>query len=387
MNIDDINENQEPVKEEESLENKESTEQSTSQDPLTDLPENQPVPPPVSPPIGVPPIPTPPPSTYSPWQRNQLNLDKVQQGVDKIKSELSKVIVGQEDMMDLILAALFTSGHVLVEGVPGIAKTLLSKLIAKTLDTGFTRVQFTPDLMPTDVVGTTVYNLKTSEFTFNKGPIFSNIVLIDEINRAPAKTQSALFEVMEEFQVTMDGITYPMGFPFFVIATQNPIEQEGTYKLPEAQLDRFLFKINMQYPKLEEEKTILRNFRNDFKLKAKDDVKPVFSSAELLECQELIEKVYIKDELLDYIAAIIHSTRNNGDLFLGASPRASLAIMKTSKAIAAMNGRDFVTPDDIQSIAYPVLNHRIILTPEREMEGYDARDVINDIIKKIEVPR
>jgi len=232
-----------------------------------------------------------------------------------------------------------------------------------------------------------VYNLKTSEFSFNKGPVFSNIVLIDEINRSPAKTQSALFEVMEEFQVTMDGETYPMGFPFFVVATQNPIEQEGTYKLPEAQLDRFLFKINMQYPNLEEEKEILRNFRNDFKMKVKDDVNAVFTPEELRGCQALIEKVYIKDELLNYIAAIIHNTRNNGDLFLGASPRASLAIMKTSKAIAAMNGRDFVTPDDIQYVAYPVLNHRIILTPEREMEGYDAKDVINDIVKKIEVPR
>ncbi|MFT7604481.1 MAG: MoxR-like ATPase, partial [Saprospiraceae bacterium] len=385
MNIDDINKNQEPIKEQESSESQKSVDHTMAQNPLTDASESQPVIPPVSPAMTVPPTPVPPPSAYSPWQRNQLNLDKIQEGVEKIKNELRKVIVGQEEMMDLMLAALFTSGHVLVEGVPGIAKTLLSKLMAKTLDTGFSRIQFTPDLMPTDVIGTTVYNLKTSEFSFSKGPVFSNIILIDEINRAPAKTQSALFEVMEEFQITMDGITYPMEFPFFVIATQNPIEQEGTYKLPEAQLDRFLFKINMQYPKLEEEKIILRNFRSDFKIKAKDDVNPVFSPAELLECQELIEKVYIKDELLDYIAAIIHNTRNNGDLFLGASPRASLAIMKTSKAIAAMNGRDFVTPDDIQYIAYPVLNHRIILTPEREMEGYDAKDVINDIIKKIEV--
>ena len=241
--------------------------------------------------------------------------------------------------------------------------------------------------MPTDVVGTTIYNLKTSEFSFNKGPVFANIVLIDEINRAPAKTQSALFEVMEEYQVTMDGETYIMGFPFFVIATQNPIEQEGTYKLPEAQLDRFLFKINLQYPSLDEEKEILHRFKNDFKLRKKDEVQSVCSDQDIKECQELIEQVHIKDELLNYIAAIIHNTRNNGDLFVGASPRASLAIMKAAKAIAAMEGRDFVTPDDIQYVAYPVLNHRIILTPEREMEGYGTRDVINEIVKKIEVPR
>ncbi len=384
MNIDDINENQEPIEEQGALENHNPLNQPLAEEPVEEVPEIQAFTPPPTTPT---PPPTIQPADYSPWQNNRLDLAKIQDAVDRIKDELRKVIVGQEEMVDLLMAALFTSGHVLVEGVPGIAKTLMAKLMAKTLNTDFSRIQFTPDLMPTDVVGTTVYNLKTSEFSFNKGPVFSNIVLIDEINRSPAKTQSALFEVMEEFQVTMDGETYPMGFPFFVVATQNPIEQEGTYKLPEAQLDRFLFKINMQYPNLEEEKEILRNFRNDFKMKVKDDVNAVFTPEELRGCQALIEKVYIKDELLNYIAAIIHNTRNNGDLFLGASPRASLAIMKTSKAIAAMNGRDFVTPDDIQYVAYPVLNHRIILTPEREMEGYDAKDVINDIVKKIEVPR
>ncbi|MEM6966244.1 MAG: MoxR family ATPase, partial [Bacteroidota bacterium] len=277
--------------------------------------------------------------------------------------------------------------NVLVDGFTCIAKSLNSKLLAQAFRTDYSRIQFTPDLMPTDVVGTTVYNLQTSKFSFNQGPIFSNIILIDEINRAPAKTQSALFEVMEEYQVTMDGETYKMGYPFFVIATQNPIEQEGTYKLPEAQLDRFLFKISLHYPNLEEEKLILQRFKNDFKMRQKEEVQPVCSAEDIKECQELIEQVHIKDELLDYIAAIIHNTRNNGDLFLGASPRASLAIMKASKAVAAMAGRDFVTPDDIQYVAYPVLNHRIILTPEREMEGYGAQDVVKDIIKKIEVPR
>ena len=209
----------------------------------------------------------------------------------------------------------------------------------------------------------------------------------DRINRAPAKTQAALFEVMEEYQVTIDGKTYKMDFPFFVIATQNPVEQEGTYKLPEAQLDRFLFKVNITYPSLEEERKILQLFRKDFLVDKKPQVEKVISPELITESRQLIEQVLIKDSLLDYIAEIVHSTRNSGDLFLGASPRASLALMKSSKAIAAMAGRDFVTPEDIQYIAYPVLNHRIILTPEREMEGVDTKNVINDLIKKIEVPR
>lgn len=331
--------------------------------------------------------PPPPPPIMEELEVNRLDLTKVSEAVDMVKSELRKVIIGQEDMMDLLLAALFVNGHVLVEGVPGIAKTLTAKLLSQSLKIDFSRIQFTPDLMPSDVIGTTVFNMKESEFVFNAGPVFSNVILIDEINRAPAKTQSALFEVMEEYQVTVDGTTYPMTQPFFVIATQNPIEQEGTYKLPEAQLDRFLFKINLEYPDLEEEKAILRRFRNDFNLAMKSEVNPVFSAEGIQECRDLIEQVHIKEELLDYIAEIIHDTRNNGDLFLGASPRASLAIMKSAKAIAAMNGRDFVTPDDIKYVAFPVLNHRIILTPEREMEGYDPRDIIEQIVKKVEVPR
>jgi MoxR-like ATPase len=317
----------------------------------------------------------------------RLDLMRIKIAVDRVKEELRKVIIGQDALMDLLLAGIFSGGHVLVEGVPGIAKTLTAKLLAKTLDVDFSRIQFTPDLMPSDVLGTTVFNQQNSSFHFNAGPIFSNVVLIDEINRAPAKTQSALFEVMEEYQVTVDGKTYPMNFPFFVIATQNPIEQEGTYKLPEAQLDRFLMKIIIEYPGLEEEKAILRRFSRDFKLDKRQEVNAVLSADDIRQCQALVEQVYIREELLDYIAAIVHDTRNNGDLFLGASPRASLAVMKTSKAIAAMSGRDFVTPDDIRFVSYPVLNHRIILMPEREMEGFSTKDVINDIIQKIEVPR
>lgn len=321
------------------------------------------------------------------WQQNRIAVDKIQNAMNAIKNEIGKVIVGQEEYIELLMAAILSGGHVLVEGVPGIAKTLTAKLLSDTIDTDFARIQFTPDLMPSDVLGTTVYNMKTADFNFKAGPIFSNIVLIDEINRAPAKTQAALFEVMEEKQVTVDGNTSKMGFPFFVIATQNPIEQEGTYKLPEAQLDRFIFKINLHYPNLEEEKTILRRFVNDFYMKVSDEVAKVFTPEQIQECQDLVQKVEIRPELLDYIAEVVHETRNHGDLFLGASPRASLSIMKSSKAMAAIKGRDFVTPDDIKSVAHPVLNHRIILTPEREMEGVETRDVIKEIVERIEVPR
>lgn len=314
-------------------------------------------------------------------------IEYVYQKINQAKEELHKVIIGQDEMMDLLLTGLLTGGHVLLEGVPGIAKTLAVKLLATTLHADFKRIQFTPDLMPSDVIGTNVFNLKNSEFYFRKGPIFSNIILIDEINRAPAKTQAALFEVMEEKQVTVDGETYPLGFPLFIVATQNPIEQEGTYKLPEAQLDRFLFRVKLKYPNTQEEIQILNRFRDESADNLGKSLQNVFDSESLQKCIDAINKVQIKDELIGYIASIIDLTRTSGDLFLGASPRASLAIMRTAKAIAAKNGRDFVTPDDIQYVAIPVLNHRIILTPEREMEGLDSEDIIRDIIKKVEVPR
>jgi MoxR-like ATPase len=318
---------------------------------------------------------------------SSVDVTKIQETVNRVRSEVQKIIVGQDNMIDLTLIALFAGGHVLLEGVPGIAKTLAAKLIAQTLSVDFKRLQFTPDLMPSDVTGTTVFNMQQSKFEFNQGPVFSNLVLIDEINRAPAKTQASLFEVMEEKQITVDGKTYKMAFPFMVLATQNPIEQEGTYKLPEAQLDRFLFRIILEYPALEEERQILYRFKDDFKKRQLSEVQAVLNAQEIKECQDIIEKIYIKNELLDYIAEIIHNTRSHADLFLGASPRASLAIMQTSKAFAAMNGRDFVTPDDIRFVASPVLNHRIILTPEREMEGLQIEDVIEEIISGIEVPR
>ena len=321
------------------------------------------------------------------FEQQGPDMSFVSRCADRVRAEVGKVIVGQSEMMELLLTALFAGGHVLLEGVPGIAKTLSAKLLAQSISSQFSRIQFTPDLMPADVVGTPVFNMKTSDFNFKPGPIFANIVLIDEINRAPAKTQSALFEVMEEQQVTVDGHTYKMESPFFVLATQNPIEQEGTYRLPEAQLDRFIFKVVLQYPSLKEEQDILRRFSSDFNGVLRTTVSAILSAADIAQCRALAEKVYIRPELLDYIASIVHHTRENNDLFLGASPRASLAIMRTAKVAAAITGRNFVTPDDIQYVCYPVLNHRIILTPEREMEGYSTREVISEILKKIEVPR
>ncbi|MEM9929889.1 MAG: MoxR family ATPase [Bacteroidota bacterium] len=318
---------------------------------------------------------------------DRIDLEELRAAAVRVRAEIGKLVVGQKEFIDLLIASLLAGGHVLVEGVPGIAKTMIAKLLAKTVAADYSRIQFTPDLMPSDVTGTTVFNMADSKFQFTQGPVFSNIVLIDEINRAPAKTQAALFEVMAEQQITVDGETYAMEDPFFVIATQNPIEQEGTYRLPEAQLDRFLVRIIIDYPSHEEEKEILYRFRNDFRQTQQEDVEAVFTKALVAKYAALIEKVFIREELLDYIAALVHRTRTHPDLYLGASPRASLAILRLSKAVAALAGRDFVTPDDIQQVAYPVLNHRIILTPEREMEGFGAKDVIGEIVRAIEVPR
>lgn len=306
---------------------------------------------------------------------------------EKIKKEIAKVIIGQDNAIDLMLSALFIGGHILLEGVPGIAKTLTAKMLAKTISVDFSRIQFTPDLMPTDILGTSVFNLKESEFKFRAGPVFANIILIDEINRSPAKTQAALFELMEERQVTVDGQTYPMQYPFLIMATQNPIEQEGTYRLPEAQLDRFIFRIVMEYPNLEEEKQILHRFNNDFTAKITSNVNAVVNANDIKRCSEIVEKIFIKDEIINYIANVVHETRHHGDLFLGASPRASLALLKASKAIAAISGREFVTPDDVRAVSDAVLNHRIIPSPEKEMEGITTQDIIKQIIQKIEVPR
>jgi MoxR-like ATPase len=318
---------------------------------------------------------------------SRLDLKSLEEAVQKIKKEMGKVIVGQHDMLEMLIVSILADGHSLIEGVPGVAKTITAKLLAKTLDVNFSRIQFTPDLMPSDILGTSIFNVKNSEFEFKKGPIFSNIVLIDEINRAPAKTQAALFEVMEERQITMDGKKYIMQPPFLVFATQNPVEQEGTYALPEAQLDRFLFKINVPYPSLEEELIILENEHQRENTAAIDLVEPILSAAQIAEYQATIRKIIIEKNLLKYIAAIVNNTRTNSNLFLGASPRASLGIMTTAKAMAAINGRDFVTPDDIKKVASAVLSHRIMLTPEREMEGLTPMKVVQQIIETIEIPR
>ena len=319
--------------------------------------------------------------------KSRLDLSELQQNVTAIKSELGKVIVGQHQMIEMIIASMLTNSHSLIEGVPGVAKTITAKLLAKALDVNFSRIQFTPDLMPSDILGTSVFNLKTSEFEFKKGPIFSNMILIDEVNRAPAKTQAALFEVMEEQQITIDGQQYRLNAPFLVLATQNPIEQEGTYRLPEAQLDRFLFKINVEYPNLEEEINILgreQQLENKSKL---ETVNTFLSAEKIVSFQKLITQVLIEEHLLKYIAQIIVSTRSNPFLYLGASPRASISVLKASKAFAAMAGRDFVTPEDIKKAAIPVLHHRVIVTPEREMEGVTSKDVIKQIIESTEIPR
>lgn len=318
---------------------------------------------------------------------NRINLTDLQQAVQQVRNEIGKVIVGQEQTVDLLIAALLSDGHVLMEGVPGVAKTLTAKLLARTVSVKFSRLQFTPDLMPSDVTGTSIFNMKTNDFEYRQGPIFANIVLIDEINRAPAKTQSALFESMEERQVTVDGKTYKLDAPFMVVATQNPVDQEGTYRLPEAQLDRFLFKIRVDYPNVMQETKILEDYharKNSLQI---ENVKSVMTAEQLKGYREKVYSLYVEPQLLHYIAQIVSQTRNNSSLYLGASPRASLAILTSSKAIAAMRGRDFITPDDIREVAIPVLQHRVMLTPEREMEGLTSGEIIRQLIQSVEVPR
>jgi MoxR-like ATPase len=318
---------------------------------------------------------------------SRIELAALKESVDEIRKELSKIIVGQEHFVELLLAGLLADGHVLIEGVPGVAKTITAKLFAKTLKTDFGRIQFTPDLMPSDILGTSVLNMKTSEFEFKKGPIFSNIVLIDEINRAPAKTQAALFEVMEERQITIDGHTYTMSSPFMVLATQNPIEQEGTYALPEAQLDRFIFKIKVDYPSTEQEVLILTQHHERKEKKPETVINAILDPAKLAAYKISVLEVLCEEKILKYIAEVIAKTRTHTHLFLGASPRASIAVLNTAKTFAAMNGRDFVTPEDVKKALFPVLNHRIILSPEREMEGITPEKVIEMIVQSVEIPR
>lgn len=319
--------------------------------------------------------------------QNRVDLGALTEKIQQVKNEIAKYIVGQQQLIDFLLIAILADGHVLIEGVPGVAKTLTAKLLSKSIDAEFRRIQFTPDLMPSDIIGTAIFNTKTSDFEFKKGPLFANVVLTDEINRSPAKTQAALFEAMEERQITADGNTYKLDEPFMVLATQNPIEQEGTYRLPEAQLDRFLFKINVSYPSLEDESSMLENFHKNKHKVDLNIISKVLSKDAIIRLRRVVSEIIVEPHLIKYIAQIVASTRKNPGLFLGASPRASLAILNAAKANACMQGRDFVTPDDIKYVCFPVLRHRVMLTPEKEMEGVQVDTVIQQIIDKVEVPR
>ena len=324
---------------------------------------------------------------YMPDFENRVDLTALQSKVDAVKQEVKKVIIGQDRVVNLLLVSILSGGHSLIEGFPGLAKTLTAKVIAKAIQSDFKRIQFTPDLMPSDVTGTSILDLKTNEFVFMRGPVFGNIVLIDEINRAPAKTQAALFECMSEQQITVDGETYILPNPFIVFATQNPIDHEGTYRLPEAQLDRFLFKIDIHYPEYEQELEILREHHLQRAHNKEDVVEQVITGDEIDGFQQLVRQLYVHEDVLKYITQIIQQTRTNPNLTLGASPRASIAILQASKSFAAMQGRDFVTPEDIKYVAPAILGHRVQLTPEKEMEGFSADYIIRQIIESVEIPR
>ena len=353
-----------------------STEENTSMNENTSTPQE------VSTPIPGESTPTPNPS----FETNS-ELKKLQDGVAAIRFELNKVIVGQKELIEALIIGIVADGNCLIEGVPGIAKTLSAKLLAKTMNVDFSRIQFTPDLMPSDILGTSVFNPKNTEFEFKAGPIFSNIVLIDEINRAPAKTQSALFEAMAEKQITIDGKQYTMEQPFIILATQNPIEQEGTYRLPEAQLDRFLFKINIDYPTMEEETQILTAYNSRHGKDEMAEVKAILNAQDIAELQQIAKKVTVESSIINYIAKLVNQTRNHPMLYLGASPRASISILNAAKAKAATNGRDFVIPEDVKSIAALALRHRVVVSPEKEMEGISPDMIVQEMIESTEIPR
>lgn len=306
---------------------------------------------------------------------------------ERVQEHIQQVIVGQHAMVELLLAGLLADGHILIEGVPGVAKTLTAKLLSRLINAKFTRIQFTPDLMPSDVIGTNIFNPQTASFQFKPGPVFSNLVLIDEINRAPAKTQAALFEVMEERQVTVDGHSYRMTPPFMIIATQNPIEHEGTYRLPEAQLDRFLMKITVSYPSLDEEVKILQRHHGQTMEDVLQQVQHIISPETLSAARQQVRQIHVEQRLIEFIARIIHETRNDRSLYIGASPRASIALLQVAKAIGVLRGRNFVIPEDILYAAPAVLRHRVSLTPEREMEGATPDEVLKELIGRLEIPR
>jgi MoxR-like ATPase len=320
-------------------------------------------------------------------ERRNLDLTAFAEKVQTLRQAIGEVIVGQDENVEMLLTAILAGGHVLIEGVPGVAKTLLAKLVARLIDAQFSRVQFTPDLMPSDVLGTSVFNMKTQEFQFHAGPVFADVVLVDEVNRAPAKTQAALFEVMEERQATIDGTTHPMSPLYTILATQNPVEQEGTYKLPEAQTDRFLMKLTMDYPSAEEELRILQRHHENATFTDLSRIQPVVTKDELLQLRTLLTDVYAETSLLQYVVEIVQQTRKSRVVYLGASPRASVAILQSAKAYALLQGRDYLTPDDVKAVVPAVLQHRLVLTAEAEMEGYTPQKVARRLLDKVEVPK
>jgi MoxR-like ATPase len=312
---------------------------------------------------------------------------EIRESVEALRTHIGRIIVGQDQMVELLMVALLARGHVLIEGYPGLAKTLTAKLLAKSIAANFSRIQFTPDLMPSDLLGTHVFNMQNSTFSFRKGPLFSNLILIDEINRAPAKTQSALFEVMEERHVTQEGVQFNMEEPFLIVATQNPVDLEGTYPLPEAQMDRFLFKINITYPTLDQETQILQRHLSVRNMHEFTDIQTVITGAALKRYQERLPAVHVEEQILRFIADLVHRTRVHRDILIGGSPRASLALLYGSRALAMIRGRDFVIPEDVKDIAIPALTHRLVLTVEKEMEGGKVNDVIGQLLSQTEVPR
>ena len=321
--------------------------------------------------------------------KSVVSLNRLAEASERLQEQIGRVIIGQQEVVQQTLCALLADGHLLVEGVPGIAKTLLVRVLAQTLGLEFRRVQFTPDLMPSDLIGTTIFDTRTGEFRVRYGPIFANIVLADEVNRTPPKTQAALLEAMEERRVTIDGVSHPLPCPFMVFATQNPIEYEGTYPLPEAQLDRFLLKVVMGYPTEEEERAILQLHDAGFRAHRLEEVglEVVLNATELEMCREMVREVQVAPEVMEYILQIVRRTRQSDYLLVGASPRAGIALLLVSKALAALRGRAFVTPDDIKQMALPTLRHRLILKPEAEVEGLNADRILKTLLDQIPVPR
>ncbi|MFS8609914.1 MAG: MoxR family ATPase [Planifilum fulgidum] len=312
-------------------------------------------------------------------------VNRIAETTERVLGQLKFAVLGSSLNLRLLWANLLTGGHVLLEGVPGLGKTLMVRSLAKTVDAAFARIQFTPDLMPADVTGTKVYDPQSGRFSFKRGPVFTHLLLADEINRTPPKTQAALLEAMEEGQVSIDGESIPLPSPFFVVATQNPLEYEGTYPLPEAQLDRFSVKLIVDYPGEEEEVALLREHRLSVGREAR--LEKVVGAEELLALREEVDRIIVEESVLRYIASIIRNTRQDPRIALGGSPRAGLSLLTLSRALAAMDGRHFVTPDDVKTVVKPVLRHRILLTPEAELEGMKTDDVIEEIVRSIQVPR